>query len=278
MSAAEHLVKLGLNRNEAKALDALIALGPAGASDVHRYAEIPRNKAYESLERLASKGMVEVQNGRPTLYKAIGAKTIVDHLVETYGNDAKQALGVLEKKQEDAFVEDETETAVGGRTSAWVIRGEQGIKRRLAELIYQAKADIFSIGGYPPKYPLSAKTALKAAAARGVNTRVVCMVRPTQDFNEISSDDRSVIEFRTVKASPTLRLKLQPYDEKIVATFAGMSGVGAMVIIDEAVAFDIVDDGTDPKKVSGILLRAPGIPSIQKSTAERIVGLYTRKL
>jgi sugar-specific transcriptional regulator TrmB len=278
MSSVEHLVRLGLNRNEAKTLDALIALGPAGASDVHRYAEIPRNKAYESLERLASKGMVEVQNGRPTLYKAIGAKTIIDNLVESYGSDAKQALGVLEKKQEGADLDDEAEGAAGGRTSAWVVRGEQGVKRRLAELIYGAKEDIFAVGGYPPKYPLGAKTALKAAATRGVNTRVVCMMRPSQDFNEISSDDRSVIEFRTVKASPTLRIKLQPYDEKIVGTFAGMAGLGGMVIIDESTAFDIVDDGTDPKKVSGILLRAPGIPSIQKSTVERIVGLYTRKL
>jgi hypothetical protein len=50
------------------------------------------------------------------------------------------------------------------------------------------------------------------------------MVRPTQDFNEIPSDDRSVIEFRTVKASPTLRMKLQPYDEKIVGTSLACRG------------------------------------------------------
>ena len=57
-----------------------------------------------------------------------------------------------------------------------------------------------------------------------------------------------------------------------------MSGYGAMVIIDESTAFDIVDDGKDPKKVAGILFRAPGIPRIQKATVERIIGLYTRKL
>ena len=57
-----------------------------------------------------------------------------------------------------------------------------------------------------------------------------------------------------------------------------MSGHGGMFIIDEFTAFDIVDDGKDPKKVTGIVFRAPGIPRIQKATVERIIGLYTRKI
>ncbi len=277
MSSVDHLVSLGLSSNEAKALDALIALGPAGASDVHKYAGIPRNKAYESLERLASLGLVEVQNGRPTLYRAIGPKTIISNLMENYENAAKEALGILEKKQEELSQGDESEVS-GRKASTWTVRGEQGVKRRLAELIYGAKSDIFGISAYPPKYLLSAKTALKAASKRGVNTRVVCMIRPTEDPVEISSYEGTVIEFRTVKASETLKAKIQPYDEKIVEGFAGMSGVGGMVIIDESVAFDIIDDDKDPKKAAGIVFKAPGIPSIQKATVERILAFYTRKL
>jgi HTH-type transcriptional regulator, sugar sensing transcriptional regulator len=273
MSSADHLMRLGLNKNEAKALEALVALGPSGASDVHRYAEIPRNKAYESLEKLAGRGMVEVQNGRPTLYRAIGAKTIIDNLVEGYGNEAKEALGALQRKQEEAGeIEDSSSS-----TSAWVVRGEAGVKRRLAELVYEAKSEVFGIGGYPPKYPLSVKTAVKAAAARGVRIKIVSMVSPLEEV-EASSDDRTVVEFRTVKTSPTLRMKLQPYDEKIVGTFAGMSGQGGMIVVDEKTAFDIVDNGSGAKKVAGIVFRAPGVPAIQKATAERIVWLYTRKL
>jgi hypothetical protein len=50
---------------------------------------------------------------------------------------------------------------------------------------------------------------------------------------------------------------------------------GAMVVIDENMAFDIVDDGWDPKKASGIVMKAPGVPAIQKATVERILALYT---
>ena len=263
---------MGLNKNEAKALDALIALGPVGASDVHRYADIPRNKAYESLEKLASRGMIEVQKGRPTLYRAMGAKAVIDHLVQDFGKEASEALGVLEKKQDDLRDETDAESP-----SAWVVRGEQGVKRRLAELIYEAKSDIFAIGGYPPKYLLSVKTALRAAAKRGVTVRPVSMIRPMLTLGgEVTTDDRVVVEFRTVKAFSTLAKKMQPYDEKMIEGFRATAGVGGMVIIDEAIAFDIVDDGKDPKRSTGILIKAPGVPRIQKATVERMLALYTR--
>jgi sugar-specific transcriptional regulator TrmB len=275
MSSFEHLVRLGLNQNEAKALGALIALGPSGASDIHGYAEIPRNKAYEALERLVGRGIVEVQKGRPALYRSVDPKAVIDILTENYGNEAKEALHALEKKKDEMSEERGLEE---GSASAWMIRGENGVRRRLAELIYGAKSDIFCVGGYPPKYLLTAKSALKAAVTRGITTRAVSMIRPTEDLPEVSSDDASVIEFRTVKASGTLRVRMQPHDEKIVGGFAGMTGVGAMVIIDEQLAFDIVDEGKDPKKATGIIFSVAGIPRIQKATAERILALYTRKL
>jgi sugar-specific transcriptional regulator TrmB len=276
MASMEHLVRLGLNVNEAKALDALIALGPSGASDVHRQAGIPRNKAYEVLDRLASRGLVEIQNGYPTLYRAVGAKVIIESLTESYGSEAKEALLALERQE--ALSEAGEEDGGDGAASAWMVKGETGIRRRLAEMIYSANSDIFCVCGFPPKYPLLVKTALKATMKKGVNTRAVCMIRPTVDPGEISSDDGAVIEFRTVKASETLRVKIQPYDEKIVGAFAGMSGLGVMVIIDESIAFDVVDDGGDPRKATGIIFKAPGIPGIQKATAERVLALYTRHL
>ncbi len=274
MSSTEYLVGLGLNKNEAEALDALISLGPAGASDVHKYSGMPRNKAYESLESLAERGMIEIQHGRPTLYRAMGAKAVINNLVDEYSKEAKEALGLLERKQEDLKEGSESDIQ---NTSAWMVRGELGVKRRLAELIYNAKGDIFVMGGYPPKYALAVKSALKAASKKGVSARAISMIRPFEDV-DISQDDRTVIEFRTVKASPKLAQKIDAYDEKLIDSFRSMSGYGAMVIIDESTAFDIVDDGKDPKKVAGILFRAPGIPRIQKATVERIIGLYTRKL
>jgi sugar-specific transcriptional regulator TrmB len=274
MASEEHLVRLGLGKNEAKALAALSVLGPSGASDVHRQAGIPRNKAYEALEALAEKGLVEVQNGYPVLYRPATAKAIVGILTESYGKEAREALLALEKQEEMS----ESEDRDGPIASAWMVRGELGIKRRLAEIVADAESDVFGITSYPPKYLLSAKTTLKAAAKRGVNVRVACMVRPTDDVATISREDSTVIEFRTIKASQTMRVRLQPFDDKLVGGFAGVPGYGGMVIVDESLAYDIVDDGKDPKRAAGIVFRAPGIPNLQKATVERILALYTRKL
>lgn len=265
-----------MNINEAKALDALMALGPSGAADVHRYSGIPRNKAYESLEKLAGRGVIEVQPGRPMLYRASGAKAVIDSLTENYGREAKEALEAFEERQRSG--REESPEPQGENTYAWMVKGEQAVKRRLAELIYEAKSDVFGIGGYPPKYLLSAKTALKAASKRGVVVRPISMIRPTQDVNEVSNEDKSVIEFRTVKSSPTLKVRIQPFDDQIINGFVSTQGSGSMVIVDETLAFDIIDDGSDPRKVSGVILKVPGIPRIQKATVERILGLYTRRL
>ena len=276
MSSAEYLIGLGLNKNEAKALDALISLGPAGASDVHRYSGMPRNKAYEALEKLASRGMVEVQQGRPTLYRVVGAKSVINNLVEEYSRGAREALDFIERRQEELKDDNDSDLQ---NTSAWMVRGELGVKRRLAELIYSAKQDVFIMGGYPAKYALSVKSALKAASKRGLQVRAVAMIKPFEDVGEVSPEDSSIVEFRTVKAaSPKLLQKIDVFDQKLIESFRSITGYGAMVIIDESTAFDIVDNGKDPKKVTGIMLRAPGIPRVQKATVERIIGLYTRKL
>jgi sugar-specific transcriptional regulator TrmB len=276
MSSTEHLIRLGLNRNEAKALDALLVLGPSGAADVHRHSGMPRNKAYECLEKLAGRGLIEVQPGRPMLYRASGAKIVIESLTESYGSEAKQALHALEEREEAG--RGASGEPRGTDTYAWMVKGEQAVKRRLAELIYEAKETVFGIGGYPPKYFLSAKTALKAASKRGVMVRPVSMIKPTQDATDISNEDKSVIEFRTVKASPTLKVRMQPYDEGIIEGFVNTSGSGSMVIVDVTRVFSIVDDGSDPANVVGILTKVPGVPHIQKATVERILALYTRKL
>lgn len=274
MSLTDQLVALGLNKNEGKALDALISLGPAGASDVHKYSGVPRNKAYETLERLVQRGMVEIQEGRPTLYRARDSKEIVNSLLEEYSKEAKQALSILQKKQQDLL---ENKNHLAETASAWMIRGELQVKKRLAELICDAKEDIFAISGYPAKYLLAVKSALKAATKKGLNTRAVCMMSPF-GAPEFSSDDASIIEFRTLKTSSKSMQNIDLYDQKLLGSFRKMSGYGGMVIIDEATAFDIVDLGSDPNIAIGIIFKAPGIPCIQKATVERILGLYTRKI
>src|SRR5207245_3424067 len=134
---------------------------------------------------------------------AILARLGVDNLIEDYETAGKQELTLVESRHEEAGAGETSEEIA----FAWVVRGEQSVKKRLAELIYSAKEDIFAIGGYPPKYLLSAKSALKAAKQRGVRARAVSIIRPMSVMTD-EAQDRSIIEYKTIKAIPTLRKKI----------------------------------------------------------------------
>jgi hypothetical protein len=196
MSSIDNLMGLGLNKNEAKLLcpDHSRTIWGIGCSQALGHAP-------EKSVRIVGKTR-KAWNGRDTAgtahtLQSDGSKSDNQQPLEDYSKEATEALGVLEKIQEDAKEEGEYSIM---NASAWMVRSELGVKRRLAELIYSAKEDIFAIGGYPPKYLLAVKTALKAATKRGVKIWPISMIRPSEDA-KVSSDDSSVFEFRTVKAS-----------------------------------------------------------------------------
>lgn len=263
------LMKLGLNANEAKVIEALTYLGPSGAYDVHRYSGVPRNKVYEILERFGKNGYVDIQPGRPMLYRVSNPDNIITNLVEDYrraGEEVKSALRDMQPGTGDA------DTAY-----AWVVKGREAARRKLADLIYSAESDIFMIGGFPSEYVNHVSSSLKAARERGITTRAVCMVKP-MEANSPDIVPTGIIEYRTIRDFSKGNIDFDRKDMEIMAGFRDTAGYGGVAIIDESVAFNIVDEGKFPEKVTGILIKAPGAPRIQKGTIERILSLYTRKL
>ncbi len=268
-SPLSNLEKLGLNSNEAKIVHTLILMGPSGVSDVHGSSGVPRNKIYEILDRFVERGLVEMQPGRPVLFRIANPDAFVNGLVNDFvsaGNEIKGMLAQLDPER-------------GGEDAAyaWVVKGKEASKRRLAELVYSAENDIFMIGGYPSEYIQHVKSALKSAVKRGIKTRAVCMVSPMES-NRPDLEPDSVIEWRTARMGSPEGEVPDRNDMKILAGFRDTASHGGVAIIDEAVAFNIVDEGKLPEKVTGILIRAPGAPRIQKGTIARILSKYTRKL
>ncbi len=267
---ARNLTRLGLSINEAKVLESLFSMGPLGASDLHFHSGVPRNKAYEVLEGLAASGIVEVQPGRPTLYRVSDPDSVVERLMDVHrsaGEEIREELAALRISKPDRD---------DGSAYAWVVKGRNAVRRKLAELIYSADSDIFMIAGFPSDYMKHVLSALKAASQRGVHTRAVCMVRPMESLRD-DMDNRNTLEYRTVKPFWE-EGQLDRHDMKMIEGFRDTSRSGGVAIIDETVAFNMVDELSGAEKVTGILIRAPGAPRIQKGTIERILSQYTRKL
>ncbi len=266
----ENLIKIGMSANEAKVLQILFISGPSGASDIHSKSGVPRNKIYEILNRLAERGIVETQPGRPTLFRASNPEAAIEAYIDNYreaGNEVVKFLHNLKKS------DDESESAA----FAWVVKGREQSKRRLSELLYGAKTDVFMISSFPSEYLEHASSAIKAAEGRGIHARAVCMVRPMETMSKGVGKNASV-EYRTIKDFSKLADQIDPHDMKIMGGFRDTSSYGGVAIIDEELAFNIVDDGRLAESVTGILIKAPGVPRIQKGTIERILSRYTRKL
>src|SRR6266571_4986848 len=67
---------LGLSGNAAKVFCALVRTGRGTASELVLKTGIPDSKIYYALDELAEKGLVEVQDGKPKVYRVVTPKEV----------------------------------------------------------------------------------------------------------------------------------------------------------------------------------------------------------
>jgi sugar-specific transcriptional regulator TrmB len=58
-------MRLGLTEYEARAYVAIVSIGEGGISDISQQSGIPRSRVYDIMDRLATKGFVEVGAMKP---------------------------------------------------------------------------------------------------------------------------------------------------------------------------------------------------------------------
>jgi sugar-specific transcriptional regulator TrmB len=76
------LDEAGFSLYEKRALVTLALHGVADAATLCREGQIPTSKIYQSMEKLGSLGLVEIQRTRPKLYSALAPDAVVDRLVQ----------------------------------------------------------------------------------------------------------------------------------------------------------------------------------------------------
>src|SRR5689334_23218702 len=129
--AVDLLQRLGLNKYEAEAYFALLAEGPLTGYELGKRSSVPLSKSYETLERLARRGLVLLQPGEPPRYLAerperFMAQTRADH------ERILGALAAVLAEQQRADPADQF----------WVIRGRANILARARAMIEEAQAGV----------------------------------------------------------------------------------------------------------------------------------------
>ena len=264
----DHLLKIGLSENEAKIIECLITTGVASASDIHCETHIPRNKIYETMERLANSGFVEIQPGRPVLFKLNDIERILSLIVDEKRKSVERVVQFYKSQIQEKTEKDDT--------LAWIVRGRGAIMIQLSNLANSASTSIFMFGGYQNSYIEHVALMVKNITKKGVGVRLVSMLKPTEEPPD-SKNRIKLIEYRTIKLSIVKSGKLDEHDAKIVSGFEQTSSQGCAMVIDESLAFNIVDSDEDPSKARSILFKSPGVPIIEKGTIERIISVATRR-
>jgi len=226
-TATNALENLGLTEYEARCFVALSRLPHGTAKEISQVADIPRSRVYETMDRLQSKGLVELHQAEPRAYQSAPVDTALRTLrtqYESYLETAEQSLRRLEPAYRRTI------------QGVWAIDSHDQVTGRIVDLITDASDEIMLI--VLDEEFLDAETfeALTEASDRDVRIYVGTTVEAVRD--RIVTGD----------------LDAELFETELIEWFAEMSGsprIGRLLMVDR-----------DPVLVSALHEQTlPGVPN-----------------
>ncbi|WXG42643.1 MAG: TrmB family transcriptional regulator [Promethearchaeati archaeon SRVP18_Atabeyarchaeia-1] len=164
-SAREVLKRYGLSEYESKAYATLVELGSASVRELCKVAAIPQPRAYDTLAKLESKGLVETQDGRPMIYRAVPPKDAFERLEK--GLKAQTAMAVEEFASRYGYERSNAEM--------WTIKGQVNIINKIEEMLNGVQEELLL--ALPTAVLEKVKPPLDKAVGRNVKTRLMLSQR-----------------------------------------------------------------------------------------------------
>jgi sugar-specific transcriptional regulator TrmB len=166
----DELKKAGITEYEERAYMALLELGPSSGIDISKRSDVPKTRVYDILKDLIGKGLVELVQKKPMVFKAVRPEVGVKHLFESEIEKIKDAeLRTIEAMKSVK----EKQTAIP-RIHEWIttVLGDKNMYDMVVAWMTKTKRElsIFSVG---EEIPYSLEVAMKRAVARGVNCRLI---------------------------------------------------------------------------------------------------------
>jgi sugar-specific transcriptional regulator TrmB len=215
-SLADRLVRLGLTGYEARAYVALTRRDRATGAELARLARLPRQRIYDVMDGLVSRGFATVLAGRPSRYTAVAPDEAVHRLLE----ERRGELADLERDAAHA-IERLTPTFAEGRTTSdpldfiEVLREPGAIAARFAELQAEVETEILVFTkppfATPPAENIEGLKLLRSHSARSVYDRTIF-----EHPEHVEAVERFVAAGEQARVADTpLPLKLALMDERV---------------------------------------------------------------
>lgn len=179
-NAIDGLKRLGLTTYEARVFLALQKLGSGAASEISEVADVPRSQVYGAAEGLEERGLVETQQSTPTIYRPVPLEQARTKLLDQLAETGAETFDYLDTVQESAEQKERTE-------SIWMIRGEDSVTSRMADLTERADSRLLYATEQSGEVSEEILDALQTAADRGVMV-VIASVEPSI-LDEVPDED-----------------------------------------------------------------------------------------
>jgi len=201
----EVLEKLGLNEYESRVYTSLVLLGPSKASEISNESEVPQSKIYDILEGLMNKQLVEVFEGRPKEFKAVGPEIAFRNFLEKEEKQLKELK--LRMDSISSSLKPRREEITGG---IWSIKGRKWAEffNKTSEMLDRSEKYAY---GVTRDYSLSAKLieAVKACVRKGVKVKVIGMEIPNEvSYNRVKWYKDAGVEVRVFETKLHPRIVL----------------------------------------------------------------------
>ncbi len=192
---AEHLLrKLKFTEYEIKCYLCLASLKTAGVGEMAKHSGVPRNKVYEVVQNLESKGFLMELSTKPKKFKILS----LEKLKETV-NEEREKLNLLEKETEKIIEQLSILSPKKTKDLVWIINGQKNIMQKIAFETMESKKEILACTRSSIDYGTSFRNT-KSAIERGIKVKFL------GSFNE---KNRKIVK-RWVDSGAEYRI----YDEK----------------------------------------------------------------
>lgn len=158
------LEEFGLTEYRAKAFVALTRLGEGTAKEVSQVADIPQARVYDCMEALHERGLVDVQQSKPRLFRAVSVGEAVETLERRYDDRLTRLQSNLSRLEAPDTGDEEP--------GVWVAEGAESIADRMRELVDAADREVWVALPEPALVTDDLVGALGAATDRGVDVLV----------------------------------------------------------------------------------------------------------
>lgn len=210
------LLNLGLNRYEAGAYVALTRRGRATGAEVARIAGLPRQRIYDVLDGLVSRGLATVEPGRPASYAAVDPDHAIAMLLDAqrsalaeFEQEAARAVALLAPAYRDGREETDPLNYIE------VLREPAAIARRFGELQAGTQHELLIFTRPPYAVEPGENTEGLELLSRGVVARSVYERSVYDDSGVVAAVRQFVDSGERARVVDHLPLKLVVIDERV---------------------------------------------------------------